>query len=168
MPSADTIMCRMVRPVPSDVLRTARAQDGLITHRQATGGGLPSSGIATMVAAERWQRLGGGVYGTFTGALTDRQRAWRAVLTAGEPAVLGHESALWAHGLVQDLPRPVHVVVPAERRRRSTAEVTIARSRVARRSSGRPPRSSLEDAICDVAGDWALDRLAGLVSAVVL
>jgi uncharacterized low-complexity protein len=61
---------------------------------------LPTSAIAGLVRAGRWQRVSLGVYASSPGELTREARLWAAVLRAGPAAVLSHGTAAELDGLV--------------------------------------------------------------------
>ena len=155
----------MIR-LPTTVVSLLNAQSGLITHAQASAGGLGDSQIRHLARSGRWTRVLPGTYAAFTGTLTDRQRAWAAVLAAGRGAALAAESAAWALGLAPELREPITVVVPEERRPRLES-VRVLRSRTERRVHGSPPTVGAEDVVCAVASSWSQDQLTGLVSRLV-
>ncbi|WP_297777217.1 hypothetical protein [Mycobacterium sp.] len=129
----------------------AAAQDGLLTRTQA---------LAELTIGELRQRLARswtmtlpGVYATFRGGLTPRQRCRAALLYAGEHAQLADVTALAKYG-VRYLPpdTSVHVLIPAERHRASRGFVVVRRTHRApepRRIDGLsycPPERALVEA----------------------
>ncbi|HVE73655.1 MAG TPA: type IV toxin-antitoxin system AbiEi family antitoxin domain-containing protein [Mycobacteriales bacterium] len=90
-----------------------RAQDGLVTRRQALAHGWTRSALRHRVHSGRWQVLLPGVLQTTTGTPTHRQRRRAALLYAGPAAILAAETACAVHGLM-DRPAdaPIVVVVP--------------------------------------------------------
>lgn len=78
----------------------------------------------------RWQRLRPGIYASFTGTLTDRQRLRAALLHGGVDAALSGADACRAHGLryVPD-GQPITVLVPNERQIISLTGVRVVRVR---------------------------------------
>lgn len=91
-------------------------QDLVLSRIQALQTGLGEEGWSWRIARGRWQRIVPGVAVAHSGPVTDRQRAWAAVLHAGRGAALTGDAALVEHGV--ELPRPaaVDVAVPHERR----------------------------------------------------
>lgn len=105
----------------------AAAQDGLVTRAQA---------LAELSLGELRHRLGRtwaivlpGVYATFRGPLTDRQRCRAALLYAGERAQLGDLTALQRYA-VRYLPAEpeVHLLIPAAEHRASRGFVVVRRT----------------------------------------
>jgi hypothetical protein len=89
-------------------------QDGVISRRQARACGLSEDQWQWFLDSGRWQSVLLGVAVAHSGEVTDRQRAWAAVLSAGEGAHLTGEMALIVHGMRLKAPRDVHLAVPRE------------------------------------------------------
>lgn len=112
----------------SDVLA---AQDGLVTRAQATEAGMSPAAIRHAIRpGGPWRRLAPGLYASFTGQLTPRQRLRAVLLHAGDGAVLSGADAAAAYDLryVPEQRRPL-VLVPSRTRVESTQFVTIRRVR---------------------------------------
>ena len=111
----------------SDLLRI---QDGLLTRAQANEYGLSDRVLLNRVRSGRWVVVLRGVYATFTGELSDRQRCRAALLWAGSGAMLGGVTAAALHGL-RYLPEghreAVHVLMPHAQRRRNDGFVVLRR-----------------------------------------
>lgn len=90
-------------------------QDGVLSRIQALAGGLGEDSWQWQIERGRWQRVLPGVAVGHSGEITDRQRAWAAVLHAGEGAALTGDVALVEHGMRLDRPDTVHVAVPHRR-----------------------------------------------------
>jgi hypothetical protein len=106
-----------------------KRQNLVVTRRQALDRGLhPNVLHRRAQAGGRWQEILPGVYLTVTGTPTSDQRDAATMLYAGRGGTLTGAAALRRHGLrVQsDL---VDVLIPANRRRQSTAFVVIHRTR---------------------------------------
>ncbi len=106
-----------------------KRQNLVVTRRQALDRGLHPNVLHRRArAGGRWQEILPGVYLTVTGTPTPDQRDAAAMLYAGRGGTLTGAAALRRHGLrVQsDL---VDVLIPANRRRQSTAFVVIHRTR---------------------------------------
>lgn len=118
-----------------DLATTLATQDGIITRAQALQSGMSDAAIRHAIRpGGPWQRLRSGLYASFSGALTDRQRLQAALLHGGPDAALSGADACRAHGL-RYVPgdMPITVVVPNNRQVVSLAGVRIIRVR-------RPPR----------------------------
>jgi very-short-patch-repair endonuclease len=92
----------------------AQGQDGVLSRAQAVHGGLSEHAWQWRLHRD-WQRVLPGVAVTHTGPLTDRQRAWAAVLYAGRGAALSGDAALQMHGMTLST-SALDVAVPGERR----------------------------------------------------
>lgn len=101
--------------VPPPWAAVAEQQDGVLSRRQARLGGLSEDAWQWQLDSERWQSLVAGVAVTHRGPVTDRQRAWAALLCAGPGAALSGDAALRAHGLRLEPGPVVDVAVPEHR-----------------------------------------------------
>jgi hypothetical protein len=106
-----------------------KRQNLVVTRRQALDCGLrPSTLHRRSHAGGRWQEILPGVYLTVTGTPTPDQRDTAAVFYAGRGGTLTGAVALRRHGMrVQS--DSIDVLIPANRRRQSTAFVVIHRTR---------------------------------------
>jgi hypothetical protein len=116
--------------VVSDV---ADAQLGLITAEQLVEIGVTRSTTQHRIrTGGPWTRVLPGIY-LVTGGRPDRlQQCRAAILYAGAGAVLSGLDALYLLGVERGSPppdRPVHVLIPHERRRASTGFVLVERTR---------------------------------------
>jgi hypothetical protein len=111
------------------------------------------------VLGRSWQILMPGVYATFTGCVSERQRLRAALLYAGDAALLADVTALDRYG-VRYLPRSIeiHVLIPASVKRASRDGVLVRRTHrlpLPRQIDGLPycpPERALVEAsarICD-------------------
>ena len=151
--------------LPAPFLELLRAQCGIFSRRQAYEAGLTEQTVRSQVSARRWVFLGREVFAAFTGTLRPDQREWFAVLAAGTDACLSHDSAAFHHGLLDRRPPRTHVLIPFERRVASIAGTSLHRTRLPRTPVGAPPRTDVEDTICDlVLARWRRDRIAAVVT----
>ena len=90
-------------------------QDLVLSRVQALATGLSEDAWQWQIETGRWQRVLPGVVVGHSGEITDRQRAWAAVLHAGRGAALTADAALIEHGMKLGRPDVVHVAVPHER-----------------------------------------------------
>jgi hypothetical protein len=132
-------------------------QEGIIRRSQA----LEEMSLDRMrhLLGRDWRILFPGVYATFTGAVSDRQRLRAALLYAGEEALLADVTALSRYG-VRYLPKSVdiYVLIPASVKRASRDGVVVRRTHrlpLPRQIDGLPycpPERALVEAsarICD-------------------
>lgn len=90
-------------------------QDGVVSRRSARLGGLSESQWQWRLDSGRWQAVLPGVAVAHSGEVTDAQRAWAAVLYAGEDVYLSADAALIQHGMKLPGPAVIHVAVPQRR-----------------------------------------------------
>jgi very-short-patch-repair endonuclease len=120
-----------------------RAQDNLISREQALACGLTRSALAHRVRPDGpWRRLLCGIYLAQTGPPSVPQQEMAALLHAGPGSVLTGAAALRGLGLSTAESGHFDVLVPAARKPRSTAFVTI------RRTTRMPQRVIREDRRC--------------------
>jgi very-short-patch-repair endonuclease len=92
-----------------------REQDQVMGRRQARLLGMSEDAWQWGLDTGRWRPLLRGVVVGHSGPPTDRQRAWAAVLSAGDGGRLTGDAALRQHGLALDV-RHHDVLIPAHRR----------------------------------------------------
>jgi hypothetical protein len=128
-------------------------QCGVLSRQQVIACGLTPQYIRTQVSAQRWQRLFRASYATFSGPPPRESVLWAAVLCAGPGAVLSHESAAEAGGLIDEPSDPVHVTLPVARRVISLPDVMIhnsVRIESARHPIRLPPQTRIEETVVDL------------------
>jgi hypothetical protein len=105
----------------------ASNQDGMLTRLQALE--CLTLGELRHRLSRSWSMTLPGVYATFRGELTERQRHRAALLYAGGSAQLADVTALTAYG-VRYVPTEsaVHVLIPAEQHRASRGFVVVRRT----------------------------------------
>ncbi len=154
--------------LPDECLRLLKRQRGILASWQAESAGLSPRRIEVLVRTGRWQRVGYGVYATFTGALRRDAILWAAVLRAGPQAALSHETADGLYGVVSDVGRKIHVVVPGEQRPRPAAGLVIHRSRRFWQIADPgylPLRTQIEETVLDLAeGATSFDDVVALLA----
>jgi hypothetical protein len=120
----------------------------VIAAWQADRAGIAPARMRSLVRNGRWQQLHFGVYATFTGAVPRDAVMWAALLRAGPPSVLSHETAAEVSGLLDRRSRLLHVTVPESRRVRPVPGMVIHRSSnliQARQPGVLPPRTLVEE-----------------------
>lgn len=144
----------MATDLPRSCCRLIDLQCGVVSRRQALGLGADPNSIITRVRSGRWQVLYRGVYATFTGEVSREAATWAALLRAGPLAILSHQSAAEADGLVDRPGAAIHITVPEGRRVPRTPGIVIHRSDriwAARHPSRTPPRTRIEETVLDLA-----------------
>lgn len=101
-------------PTPATLKQLLDEQDGVISRVQARRAGLSEDQWQWRLDTGRWQSVLHGVAVAHSGPVTDRQRAWAAVLYAGEGARLSADAALIEMGMRLPSPREIHVVSSRE------------------------------------------------------
>ncbi len=128
-------------------------QRGVIARWQAPAVGLDPNTIMTRLRNGRWQRLGWGVYATYTGEPSRASVLWAAVLRAGPQAILSYETAAELDGLDRGPGPVIHVTVPRLRHIAAIRGVVIHRSdrsEQARHPGLMPPRTMIEETVLDL------------------
>ena len=145
----------------SRVEALAEAQLGVLTRAQCLGLGMTAGAIRWMVHSRRWQKVHLGVYATHVGPLDWRARVSAAVLYCGEGAVASHQTAARLHGLVDQDPDGIAVLIPANRRVTRPGQIRLATCvDIAGRTaaSGWPSRTTVEDTVLDLAESGDADN----------
>jgi len=145
----------------------AGVQLGLLTREQCLGLGMTASALKWMVHAGCWQRVHLGVYATHVGPLDWRARVSAAVLYCGDGAVASHSTAARLHGLVEQDPDVIEVLIPARRRVIRPDQIRLATcADISRRTapSGWPTRTTVEDSVLDMAEQGDADNAIAWVS----
>jgi very-short-patch-repair endonuclease len=132
-------------------------QCGIVDRSQAKRAGFSDRQIMHRIRSGRWQRVHDGVYATFSGPLTREARMWAALRRAGEGAMLSHETAAEAHGVIdKPVSQTIHITVPP--RRRPVQHGSIRGVVIHRSGESRPelpitwklPRTRIEDTVLDL------------------
>jgi predicted transcriptional regulator of viral defense system len=139
--------------IPAEVARIASWQAGAISRRQLLDGGLNRKTISRRVERGRWQQLFRGVYAVFSGLPPRETWLWAAILSAGDGAVLSHQTAAELHGLLDSPTDAIYVTVPSNRRITTRGLIIRTSNRVeqARQPNRAPPRTSVEETVLDLA-----------------
>jgi hypothetical protein len=139
--------------IPAEAGRIASWQAGAISRRQLLDAGLNRKTISRRVDRGSWQRLFRGVYAVFTGLPPRETWLWAAILSAGDGAVLSHQTAAELHGLLDSPTDAIYVTVPSTRRITTRGLIIRTSNRVeqARQPNRAPPRTSVEETVLDLA-----------------
>lgn len=140
--------------MPDRCSRLLSRQCGVIASWQAEAAGFSCHQMQDLVRNGRWQRLGFGIYASFTGQPSRTTVLWAAVLRAGPCAILSHETAAELDGLLDKCGKLVHVTVPHPQHLKPIAGIAIHRSSraIGIRQQGRlPPRTMTEETVLDLA-----------------
>lgn len=151
-------MLAVMREIPIGLLRAAAAQAGLVSRRQARGGGLTDDAIRAQLRTGRWRRIHPGVYLVHAVGMcpADAVAVWAAVLYAGVGATVSHWTAAYLWGLGGDPPSlgtATDVCLPVQRRARSRPAVRIHyahRLPGSRHPSRSPPVTRIDDTVLDL------------------
>jgi len=108
------------------------------------------------------------VYATFTGVPDRKAQLWAAVLSAGQGAVLSHETAAELFGLIDKPAECAHVTVPHQRRIIAVDGVVLhrcGRELEVVRAHPYPPRTRVDDTVLDLTQTAAtFDDVCGWVT----
>jgi hypothetical protein len=150
--------------------RLATAQAGVLTTPQALGLKMSRHTLARLAAEGIWQRLAPGLYLTKSGKPAWDALAWGGVLLGGPGARLGGTAAAFGHGLIDDAPAPVEVLVPHGSPPRTRLHWSFVHERAGARSpkcTGSPPRLLVPDTVLDLCDGVAEQRVVDLVTTAV-
>jgi predicted transcriptional regulator of viral defense system len=142
----------MSSDIPSEISALAQRQAGAISRQQLLDAGLNPQLIIRRIERGRWQQLYRGVYATFSGLPPRETWLWAAILSAGEGAVLSHQTAAELHGLLDPPADAIYVTVPSTRRVATRGLIirTSGRVKQARQPNRAPPRTSVEETVLDL------------------
>ena len=147
--------------------RLATAQAGVLTTSQALGLKMSRHSLARLAAQGTWQRLAPGLYLTEPGEPGWEALAWGGVLLGGAGARLGGTAAAYGHGLIDDAPVPVQVLVPHGSPARTRLYWSFVHERGGARSpkcTGTPPRLLVPDTVLDLCEGAPEQRVVDLVT----
>jgi hypothetical protein len=113
---------------PADLDWLLEIQSGVATATQLEARGVTPGRITAQVTAGRWQRAYRGVVVTHGGSMSYLERAWGAVLWAGNGAMVSHQTAGFLLGLIKLKPTLVHVAIPEARRLVAPQGVVVHRA----------------------------------------
>lgn len=117
--------------------------------------------------SRRWQRVHRGIYAIHVGPLDWRARVSAALLYCGQGAVASHRTAGRLHGLLDQDPDHIEVLIPANRRvvRPNQVDVATCADLAARTApSGWPSRTTVEDTVLDLAEGGDADNAIAWLS----
>jgi hypothetical protein len=144
----------MYHRVPAALRRDALFQEGVLSAAQLVDAGMNREALSSLVRAGRWQRLHHGVYAAFSGPVPRAAVLWAAVLSAGDGAMLSHQTAAELARLTDKPERLIHVTVPSGRRVTQIPGIVIHRSvrcDQARHPVPWPPQTLIEETVLDLA-----------------
>lgn len=146
-------MPRLAVALSSFFVDLARAQAGAVSRGQALEHGMTDGQVEAMLAARRWQAHLPGVYLTFTGPVPPNTLVWGGLLYAGAGATAGLGTSAWLWGMRGDLPSPLEISVPFERKVRDQPGLHVASRRhlqTLRHPVAVPPRTRIEETVLDL------------------
>lgn len=159
----------MSQSVPRACVELAHSQDGVISRKQALGGGMSADTIEGLLRTGRWRTLRRGVYLVFMGNPSRNANFWAALHRAGSDAVLSHQTAAELFKLTDGRSSSIHITISDKRRIGTPAGVVIHHSNrlaYAVHPSLQPPRTRIEETVLDlVETARTFDTAFGLVSA---
>src|SRR3954466_6766805 len=115
--------------IPSELLALAEEQEGLLRRVQALQY-LSEARLARLIGpGGRWQVALRGLYATFTGPLSQRQRLLATQLYAGEHALITGAAALDQYGFKRvPSTQIIDVLIPHARKRHSHSFIRVERT----------------------------------------
>jgi hypothetical protein len=130
-----------------------RRQHGILTRHQALACGLSDEAIDARLRSGRWQRVGWGVYATFTGEVPRLALLCAAQLAVGRSSILSHESAAELIGLLDEPAGAIHLTVPTDCHLPGKPGIVLHRSvrwEKARHPSRFPAQTRVEETVLDL------------------
>lgn len=134
------------------LLALAEAQSGMITLGQAGDLGV-GPWAARRLATTHWQRVAPGIFYLGLGAPSWHAQAWAGLLIGGPQARIAGLSAAYLHGIEQEAPSTVEVLVPLDRQVTDRWPWAFHRERLGvrdPRSPGVLSRTTVEDTVLDL------------------
>ncbi len=154
----------------ADLRGLGAAQAQVVSREQALGHGLSDRVVARLVHQGHWRRLAPGVFLMVDVDPTLLARAWAGVLLGGSGSRIGSLAAARLHGLHDEEPELVRVLVPHTRQPPLRAGWEFRRERPGvrgARSVGDPPRTTVEDTVLDLCADGRPDEAVGWLTTAV-
>jgi hypothetical protein len=111
------------------LFQIAVLQFGVVTRAQALGLGISHSTFTLRVRRERWIELHAGVYVVPGTRISWMTRVSAALLAVGDRGMVTSDTALYLHGLLQDAPACLMIVVPHADRAPRLRRARVIRSR---------------------------------------
>lgn len=147
--------------VPQPLRRLAGSQSGVLSRKQAIGGGLSSESVTCLVRRREWIPVARGIYSTRP--VGWEQLAWAGLLIAGPGSTLGGWAAAHLIGLAPP-PRVIDVWAPSFTNRRvRRAPNPWDFHRGTRAQIGNPPHSSAEETLLDLCSAATPDGISALL-----
>ncbi|MEU5846741.1 type IV toxin-antitoxin system AbiEi family antitoxin domain-containing protein [Saccharopolyspora shandongensis] len=130
-----------------------RSQHAVFTRKQLRSFGISHDTVRANIRANRWQRVHRGVIALFSGPLPRDAKISAALLYAGLPAVLSHQTAAQEWGWLPKDDGTIHTTVPYGTSVMPQEGVLVHRSRAFRHIvvAHEPPRTSRADTVVDLA-----------------
>lgn len=143
------------RPVPAEVLRLAREQDGAVSREQCLALGLADWQLRRLCGEGLWRRLASGVYATSPVPPAWGTRVWAGLLVGGDDALVAGRAAAHLHGFEPNPPQRIRILVAADRRVRQHLGWEFRRTThlPPGMSRGGPPRTAPADTVLQLVAD---------------
>lgn len=152
-------MLRALKPL-------ADLQSGVVTREQASAHGVSPRVVARLLDEGHWRRLERGVFLTADFEPSFVARAWAGTLLGGDDARVGDLAAARLHGLADEDPERITVLVPHVQRPAPRPGYEFVRERAGTRSRsvGGPPRTTVEDTVLDLCTTARPEDVVGWVT----
>lgn len=146
-------------PLPREVARLLREQQGVVTVAQLLEAGLTRRVCERVTSG--WIRLARGLY--LAGSPSFEAATWAASLFCGPNSVIGSSAAAYLAGVLRDPPSEVVIWGRDQHRSIQIGRWRTRPRRGLRDGRGSPARLSIEEALLDLARD---ESLAGTMDAI--
>lgn len=141
------------KTVPSELIRLAAVQAGVVCRTQVLGFGLPDRATERLISQGIWRRLESGIYLVPDVEPMWLTRVWAGLLVGGVDARAGGSTAAALQGLTEGRELPIDILVPAGTRLAARDWVVFRQERPGVRSISTrtdPPCTRIEDTVLDL------------------
>lgn len=145
--------------VPPGLVRLAEAQGWVLSRDQVLAAGLTDRVVSRLIQGE-WRQLASGIY-SLRSETTWIGRCWAGVLLGGPGSCVGLAAAAHLHRMMP-APDGIAVWVPPDRQVRDREPWVFRRG--TRQPWGRPPRTTIERTVLDLAAVQRTDALVTLLA----
>lgn len=141
-------------------------QAGVVTREQASGHGVSPRVVSRLLDEGHWRRLERGIFLTADVEPSFEARAWTGTLLGGDDARVGDLAAARLHGLADEDPDRIKVLVPHAQRHAPRRGYEFVRERAGTRgrSVGGSPRTTVEDTVLDLCTTARPEDVVGWVT----
>jgi hypothetical protein len=153
--------------VPESLQQLANLQSGIVSREQVLGHGVSRHVLGRLVDSGAWQPVARSLYSTLPVTPTWTGLAWGGLLLGRTGSRLGPRASGHLHGLVEEAPYPIDILVPADRVIRTPGPWQFQRESPGMRSVrtlGALSHLTVEDTVLDLSGQGPEAEVVGLIT----